>query len=373
MKLKKIILVAFVCSLLISCSQQKTNTGNIEKIDFTDTKIEETIDITNNFNCKPIILETKKNCLIGQIDKVIVKNGRIYIFDPNVSKCLFVFNIKGDFLFKISPYGQGPGEALSLSDFDIYKENIFILSPCDRKILNYDINGHFKKEIRLKNYGNTNLKVFSEKLFMTSCCNSGTAVDFWNGKGKNIKSYDSKTLPKHINRGTLKELSVLKDSVFIQIPYNDTIFSITKNKILTSSFYFDFGKKHFPIEMFKTEKLVNMESLKDKYDFLASMAISENYIFCLLKRGKLATYFFYNRKTHEKKETKRLFYNGLMLFSIRGDYPNGLIFVSDSPILYNCVNKAEKYKGTNKKILNINPEDNPVIFIVTEKNNKEVK
>lgn len=369
-KMRKIIYILFICVLLISCSKQKSNTKNVERINCTENKIEESLDISDKFDIKPVVLETTQESLIGRIKKVMVYKNRIYVFDQLVSKSLFVFNLDGDFLFKISPYGRGKGEAMYLTNFDIFDEDIYFLSSLDRKILDYDINGNFVKEIRLEDFGNFNLKVFSKKLFFTGGCSHGTLMDFWNENGKKIKEYKNENRPKQ-SRGTFKELSVLKDTLFVNIPLNDTIWRVTEDKKVNPAFIFDFGEKRFPIEKMATKEEVRKAKKKNCYFTLESITISNNYIFANFGKDHSFTFFIYNRKTHKSLETKNINYDGIGLFLLKGDYPNGFIFVSTSFEMDCYVNRAKKYKGNNDKIINIKPEDNPVLFIVTEKKGNE--
>lgn len=103
------------------------------------------IEITDSIkDTKVIILESNENCLLADIEKILFVNDNIYIKD-RISKILYVFSRGGEFMFKIDKQGRGPGEYISISDFDVNKNNnnIYVYSAGDAKILKYDDHGVF--------------------------------------------------------------------------------------------------------------------------------------------------------------------------------------------------------------------------------------
>lgn len=63
---------------------------------------------------KFIVLESKKNSLIGKIDNLQIKDSVIYILDNTYSNALSAFSLSGEFKFKIKQIGRGRGEYLRL-------------------------------------------------------------------------------------------------------------------------------------------------------------------------------------------------------------------------------------------------------------------
>lgn len=368
--MKKILYILSIPILFISCNKQVSIIRNLEVLDCTNLKVEKSLDISDKFNCKTVFLETTSECVIGSIKKILIKNNYIYVFDKNVSKSLFVFDMSGKYLFKISPYGRGQGECMFLTDFDIYKNNIVFLSGFDRKLLLYDLKGNFEKEIKLESFGNKNLKVFSENLFLTTGCGAGKRkVEFWNEKGEIVGSYNNKYLPG--TYGVLKGLSILKDTAYVNMSFNDTIFAVTKNKEFYPFIYLDFGTKHFPLEKIKNEKDLSKLYEEGYYYNILGIVINRDYIFLNLTIEKRITSFIYNRKIHEGKEAKVLMYKGAMLGIMSGDYANGFISSIDAYLLKSCVNNMKENGNKDyKKCLKLNSSDNPVLFIVTEKNHQ---
>lgn len=84
-----------------------------------------------------IPLETNEKCLIGNVDKIIYRTDRFYIFDRG-SKAVFVFNEKGKFLYDIQKVGTGPGEYIDPSDIDVDKlGNVYISDNPTQKVIKY--------------------------------------------------------------------------------------------------------------------------------------------------------------------------------------------------------------------------------------------
>lgn len=95
-----------------------------------------------------IPLETSDSILVGNIRKMIVRQGRIYIWD-SLSECVFCFDEAGRYLFRIARQGAGPGEYGRISDFslNLANGNICIYSDMSRRYLEYDSTGLFLRDV----------------------------------------------------------------------------------------------------------------------------------------------------------------------------------------------------------------------------------
>jgi len=95
-----------------------------------------------------IKLETHQNGLLSSISKLLVGRGKIVILDDRFSQVL-VFDDSGKFVGQIGAVGRGPGEFLSVEDiaFNSDTTSVFLLSVNSMKIVEYDINGKFKRDV----------------------------------------------------------------------------------------------------------------------------------------------------------------------------------------------------------------------------------
>lgn len=95
---------------------------------------------------KYIPLETKDDCLISGISKIIYKYNKFYIWDI-VSKSIFVFNENGTLLRKIDAVGNGPGEYVDMYGMDVDNEgNIWTSDFPSQKLIRYSENPEKKAE-----------------------------------------------------------------------------------------------------------------------------------------------------------------------------------------------------------------------------------
>jgi hypothetical protein len=100
-----------------------------------------------------IPLETSDECLIGTADKALIRDNKIYVADFDHSMALFIFDMTGKYISKISRRGQGPGEYLSFKDFDIQTNGeIYIYDNSGKKFLIYNPEGECLREIAVDFY-----------------------------------------------------------------------------------------------------------------------------------------------------------------------------------------------------------------------------
>lgn len=143
----RFILLPLIFTLLICSCQTKQNEMEAQyKIDIS-SEIQggefQDIFINNRY----IPLETNEESLIGNITKLYISTDRIYVMDQIKTRSLFVFDKNGNFKYKISRIGNGPGEYMIISDFfvDEQTKKITLLAN-GRKIIQFDYNGNFISE-----------------------------------------------------------------------------------------------------------------------------------------------------------------------------------------------------------------------------------
>ena len=97
-----------------------------------------------------IPLETNSEAVVGKIfaDRIYYENERIYLMLQNMS--IIIFDRDGQYLNKISKHGRGPQEydAAFKVDIDLKTGNISVLAS--NKIIEYSLDGDFKKVVNYK-------------------------------------------------------------------------------------------------------------------------------------------------------------------------------------------------------------------------------
>ena len=252
------------------CSVKQKELSQIESkysIDL-DGKQEASIPLSTYFkSVKPIILETNKDCLIGDIHEFQVFDGCIYIFDIRAAKSLYVFDMDGRFIRKIGSLGNGPGEYIQLSDFTLDTENRFIyLLDYGQRIHKYHLDGTFVQTItpKVQNSNIHYIQYYDSRLYMSILAYKPALNDYMlletdldNGE------ILSKSLPLKYNKGWA-ELMSIGHSFFM---------SRLNAPPLYSQIFMDYvvsvGKDITPYIELKSKNLVtdkNLENINDRED-----------------------------------------------------------------------------------------------------------
>ncbi len=103
-------------------------------------------------NREYIELKTPPGVIIGEISKMQIIDGGIIVLDSNISKKVYLFNSKGEFIHSVGTKGSGPGEHLDPVDFMSKNGLIFIM---DRQFSMhaYDFENNFMIKMDLPFHG----------------------------------------------------------------------------------------------------------------------------------------------------------------------------------------------------------------------------
>lgn len=131
-----------ICIVLLSC--EKKNHISTKTVDISGLTEENLFSFKRPIdNCRFVALQTDSNYLIGNIEKLIIENNRIFVKDD--CQNLFVFGLDGNYLSKIGNIGQGNKDLLALSDFYVNTEANYVGVYDDRnaKIVRYGFDGKY--------------------------------------------------------------------------------------------------------------------------------------------------------------------------------------------------------------------------------------
>lgn len=155
--MRRFVCYSFLSVLLflsVSCSnKQPTPNSNEIYVDFKNgspTVVNSPDDLFNYSNYLDTViyvqLETSDNCLIGDVKDIHLVNDRLFVGAD--FKSVFVFDLNGKFLSKVSRIGRGPGEYGKLAWFDVNPSNneISIYDVSSHKILVYSVDGDFIRQ-----------------------------------------------------------------------------------------------------------------------------------------------------------------------------------------------------------------------------------
>jgi len=158
-KLKKLSFL-FITLLMVACGNKQTAKDlsegskgyqifdSIVLVDPINTHVLNASEIVDKIEY--IQLETKEECIIGRINKISILDQKLFISDSEITYSLYCFNNSGEFIFKISRKGNGPGEYIDISDFIVTEKEIIIYDGRKQNFLYFDLKG---KYIRTENSG----------------------------------------------------------------------------------------------------------------------------------------------------------------------------------------------------------------------------
>lgn len=239
--------IRIVVSLFLLYSCNNTNNTNNTSINYLSTvSIKKTapisfdVGITDSnliavFDSTTIIeLKAPEEYLIGKISDVFIHNNKLIIVDKFKGKSIFVFNLNGEFLYKIGNIGKGPGEYTSINSVGVFQDFITVLDRISWKFIIYNTEGDFIKEKRFE--------VCPSEVFML---NQETYIVYYTDQSSSnytVTIVDStfkekeKLFPFQGKRGLMggkSPFQKMSDTSFIFTPLLcDTIFLITPKEII---------------------------------------------------------------------------------------------------------------------------------------------
>ncbi len=371
------------------------NTPSTNAILSDTTKLPPPIEIKPILNgeyfssIEPIVLETNSECQIGEIEKIIILNNRIYIHDY-VQKTLFIFDINGKFLNKINKVGKGPGEYRILADFfiDSIKKRIEI---CDmEKIIRYSYEGKFVNEIKIEVPANNFTKTNNGNYYVwtgnqTDRKTNGT-IDLLDNDGKLIKKYfDWDGIGNLVSSSNMFTLNsnfgiTLRPFLF------DYIIRELNDKTIKEKYIVDFGEYSLNDEYLRN--LINNKNLNGRLSpnktinyrkcalgindvFETKDYISFNY---RIEGDKYLRAYLYSKKKQKSVNTyflssKALLPQSIMIFDYADAKTNTFYSTYDVySFLGYCSSRLNKMKESKEYINfvslinSITPNSNPIIF-----------
>ncbi len=324
-----------------------------------------------------IPLETSEQSLVGEIDKIQLVDNVFYILDKQQNTIL-LFNSKGIFLRKLSKMGGGPGEYVSIEDFFVKNEQLYVLSSANQKIVVYDRSLKFVRELLIDTYAAnlicTNTDIYIYTNFFSVDLKNVFVFDLQSGKLKNkYADFGREQLGVGYRRTVF---STDSESIFMFYPYDYSIYRLTEN---TESVWMkiDFGSENmYPSEFGKYTEKEKKDFIKAKYNSLYdrpiaginNLSVTDSLLFFTFVHKCIPSYYFLNRINNKAR------YGSM---DVTNSFPfanTGFLFVNGSYFLthiqpefihaYLEYNSKEDYADPIAKFANkLKMDDNPVLCI----------
>ena len=245
MKVGFYFIILFGFSVFYSCKQEKA-TDSIPVLNLVGVlEGNKTIALSDiSSEIKTVQLETSDDILINRIQDVILSDKNIIVIHDN--QCS-VFDLEGNFIRKISSRGQGPREYISINNLSVTGDTLWIFDS--NKMLAFYISGEFLFSSATSN------RLHYKMVF--DGINIGYRSNRSGSENTKLLFFDKQGVPFD-SISYLKQYENLSEIVVVVFPEvimyscngsvrlkeltNDTLFSISTERLLTPLYIMDLGK-----------------------------------------------------------------------------------------------------------------------------------
>ena len=357
--------------------------GNLEK--------KQTVKLSTQFDSITFVkLSNEKNALIGNINKIVIRDSCFYILDRYKTKSIKKFTFEGNYIATIGILGPGPKEYIEPTDFNVCENEIVVYDQFKSDFKYYDLDGNFKFAKQLPFLFLKFSKISPNHYIFHSLDSDNDHL----ATIVNYSIFESDSTFKLRNRGFYRMKNKYEnfisennffpqdEKVWYHPPFNDTIYSICSDNSFQTEYVMDFQGRKLP-EVFL---------LKENYRERQKVIDTDNYVFFPGDYVPTKDYLYFNFSIEHvmyqglySRQTKECvigngFYNDINYIF---QYSN-IISSMDDNVLVGYMqsylvdevfsqHSMEKWSGiigkTNAQIVgSIKSEDNPILLFFHIKN-----
>ena len=320
-----LLFISLFAFFITGCSNKKSDTSmDITPIVIEWDNISKEMDYSSWMEDSVLVvpLETREDCLVGEISKLVYNNHRIYVAD-NLSKAVYVFDESGRLQSKVRSVGNGPQEYLDVTAFTAKDGMMYIYDKMKRKIFVYDDDGQFLYSKDASKIWGTEMFFQGNNLYMF---NDGSRTDMGyyslfkldtaEGKDEAEASFPfeyQETAGWSIDR----YVSATKDEALFTIWPYDVLYLLKDGKSGPVC-KVDFGNRRLPEKYINADGTTALKTaIRDNYiTGIKWIGLSDSYIlfWCDDKNDDIIT--VYNRKDGKISVTHNLYNKFLGNFSM---------------------------------------------------------
>jgi hypothetical protein len=258
--MKRIIIIAFLASYLISCHTRSINNEVKSEYNgryFVDMDSESTPSLNFFFSEIEVIRlqQSVGSYLNYPFIKYKIFDSTLYFLDLRRHEIL-LFNLEGIFIKKINHLGNGPGEYNMICDFGInrFSQNLELLTP-QGKLLIYDKTGeHFLEYINISEFVSAvhNFANLTNDIYVFYSEYAEKKILYYSKKSKSSVNSEY-SLPSfiaytHFNH-YMTPFIMFSDTLRFYEAHNGMIHNFNPEKYIMEDFLqWDFGKYNFKLE-----------------------------------------------------------------------------------------------------------------------------
>lgn len=239
-----------------------------------------------------IPLETSETVLLADVRKIVSTDDLLFILDTEYK--LRMFDMDGNFIREIGQEGQGPGEYAMLTDFALDKERKEVYINDVLKIVVYDYDGNFKRNVSLEDDNLQVLTLSNDKLFYIfpdkkypDGAKSATLVSVLDLEGKLQKEIPARQLRRTGDIPFFNNIATDGKSVFYKEEMGQTLYAIKDDFSVDSLCLLDFGEYAFKADDFEFSK---SQIWTERYR-LQNILPAEDFMIFILQKGLIGEEF----------------------------------------------------------------------------------
>ncbi len=372
--MKKITPIIILSILLFSCRSKEERSRDNAKVEviqinnediLVSKKLSSFIEIDSLVN-----LEYCQQSKIGEIEKVIVTNDRIYIFDRRIAKALFCFDDRGNFINNYKDIGKGSRQYLRIDDISVYN-NIVYVSAYPNKLFKLNKNLDYLKSIKVKwgkeGYRGQHMLAINEDTLLFSDTEAKTKFNFYSIKNKKFIGHHSFAVGKD---NTLANEPVRKNSdklITGTLDFQDTVFTLTPStmkpyKIINFEYPITTEEK---LELRKLDFMDRSEP-KDKMYNISNYWENEEFITMIFIYKERNHFYMYDKVSQSAKifgnDVPNDVFGSKYFPRIKGYYKNSMIISAEPIDLLSNINNIDIPQG-------LDSNSNPVLIFYHPKFN----
>lgn len=330
------------------------------------------ISLNNNFinasafikEVRVIKLETNDDCLIQRISKIKYYNKNIFILDI-FQNSLMIFNDDGNFEKKLSKVGQGPGDYIQIMDFFIQDDFLYILDFPNQSILKYDFNFQYLGKYNYKTFGSQ--FVIKDNICWINNEPTGQKNDYQFTSISENSVELNKFLPRRFlsheyNWSDVNTFAIFDNKLYSSPKYRNIIYKEINNNLIPA-YEIKFDLKNFPQNENINDYDINSPNFR--YVLKRNFYVSNQFlIFDYINNNKI---HFCVHDMKNKETNFGIVHNDLINdFRFFPRWGNGNYLLEEVESIY-VIEDFFSLINYNKKIMEIQEDDNPVIIIYTLK------
>lgn len=212
--------------MLTSCAPQITT----QKLSVDVTPKSQLSEFFSSY--RYVKLQTTDNSVLYNPEKLKINDNFISLLAQDR---IYLFNNKsGKMIGKIDHKGRGHGEYIEITNYDIYKDKIWILSAPQNSLFQFNKNGKYLKKIELDDFYHTFKFIDDNKVFLCpSCSNNGNYnfVLYDIASQKKLKEFDYFSVNQSTVWSSFNDfIGQDGDNLYVTHLYENTLFLLNEEE-----------------------------------------------------------------------------------------------------------------------------------------------